>query len=364
MTLRTSLSKNELNQLIEQVEPLKSGFDILDDHLIITDENANILYANKAVEKNTGFLVNEILGKNPADLWGGQMPYEFYEKMWQIIKVEKKPFVGEVQNKKKDGTLYWQELHISPILDEQGEVRFFVGIEPNITERKEKERFQEEFVSILGHQLKTPITAIRWFIELILKDTNLTEKQKEKLKDIYQLNLSMSDLVADLLIFARVGAITQLSNEEFNLAEEIEIIINTIKRQNSRVSISFTKTGEIFPLHTNRLFVLQVFVNLISNAVEYSDKTTGKVAISLKKEDGGYLFSSENNGTSIPQEYQQKIFSKLFRAPNAKQVKPEGTGLGLFIVKMICEKLGWQVWFKSPAENEEGAIFFVRMPRS
>lgn len=363
MTLRTSLSKSELNQLIEQLEPLKSGLDILDDHVIITDENANILYANKAVEKNTGFSANEILGKNPADLWGGQMPDEFYEKMWQIIKVEKKPFVGEVQNKKKDGTLYWQELHISPILDEGGEAKFFVGIEPNITDRKERERFQEEFVSILGHQLKTPITAIRWFIELILKDTNLSEKQKKKLKDIYQLNLSMSDLVADLLVLSIIGTTTQLSNEEFNLAEEIEIIVNTIKRQNPGVSISFTKTGETFPLRVNRPLALQVFVNLISNAVEYSDKTAGKVAIFLKKEDGEYLFSSENNGTGVPQEDQPKIFSKLFRASNAKRIKPEGTGLGLFIVKMICDKFGWRVWFKSPAKNEEGAIFFVRMPR-
>src|SRR3989338_7793900 len=112
MILRTPLSKNELDQLTEQIEPFEKGLDVLDDHVVITDENANILYANKAMERNTGFPVEEVLEKNPADLWGGQMPDEFYEKMWQTIKTEKKPFVGEVQNKKKDGTFYWQELHI------------------------------------------------------------------------------------------------------------------------------------------------------------------------------------------------------------------------------------------------------------
>ena len=112
------------------LESLTKGFDYVQDHVIVTDPRANILYANKAVKKVTGFSPEEIIGKNPGDLWGGNMPEEFYQKMWHTIKVNKKPFVGKVKNKTKDGAWYWQELRISPILDENGEVKYFIGIEP------------------------------------------------------------------------------------------------------------------------------------------------------------------------------------------------------------------------------------------
>ena len=115
--MRFPLSPEKLEKYLQDIEPLRFAFDLLTDHVIITDENANVLYANKAVEKNTGFAPEEIVGKNPADLWGGNMPKDFYEKMWRTIKIDKKPFTGEVENKRKDGSKYWQEIHVMPVLD-------------------------------------------------------------------------------------------------------------------------------------------------------------------------------------------------------------------------------------------------------
>src|SRR3989344_5241991 len=167
---------------IEMLEKLKVAFDAVADHVVITDKDANILYANGAVEKMTGFPLEEVIGKNPADLWGGNMPQDIYEKMWHTIKTEKKPYVGEVQNKRKDGTFYWQEVHISPVLDDLGEAKFFIGIEPNITDRKEREKFSEEFVSILAHQLKNLLTTIRWALESVFGSGRLTLKDGQALQ--------------------------------------------------------------------------------------------------------------------------------------------------------------------------------------
>src|SRR5437879_3875381 len=110
MIMHASISPETLEDYQKKIQPLKAGFDYLADHVIITDADGSILYANNAVEKNTGFSKEEVLGKNPGDLWGGHMPKEMYEKMWKTIKIEKQPFVAEVQNKRKDGTQYWQEL--------------------------------------------------------------------------------------------------------------------------------------------------------------------------------------------------------------------------------------------------------------
>lgn len=359
MTLRTSLSQGELNRLMKQLEPLKHGFDILNDHVMITDESANILYANKAVERNTGFSINEILGKNPADLWGGQMPDEFYEKMWQIIKGEKKPFVGEVQNKKKDGTLYWQELHISPLLDETGKVRFFIGIEPNITERKKKEQFRDEFISIVSHQLKNPLAAIRWILDFLQKDKGLSVKQRKSIETIYGLDLNLINLINDLLVVSRIGKL-ETNKEVTDLPQVIEKIIEEIKRQHSATSFSFASDGTIPPFYINKVLVSQIFINIIANAAEYSHKNSGKVDAKLFKEGDYYIFSCKDNGIGIPPEERERIFMKAFRASNASQAKENGSGLGLFITKTIADSLGWAVSFESTIGS--GTTFFVNIP--
>ena len=147
--MRTILTKEQIKDLQGEIGLLTAGFDFLADHVVITDADANIIYANKAAEKHTGYSIDEMIGKNPGDLWGGQMPKESYVKMWEQIKRFRKPFVGEVENKNKDGYKYWQELRIYPLFDNKGEVRFFIAIEPDITVRKAFEMHKDQYVEEL-----------------------------------------------------------------------------------------------------------------------------------------------------------------------------------------------------------------------
>jgi PAS domain S-box-containing protein len=144
MSYRIPMTAEKLAALQKEIEPLTAAFDLLTEHIQITDENANIIYANKAAEEQTGFSITEMIGTTSGDLWGGLMPKEFYAQMWKTIKIDKKPFVGEVKNKRKDGTEYWQEVRISPVLDENGDIKIFIGIEPNITLRKKVEAESKE----------------------------------------------------------------------------------------------------------------------------------------------------------------------------------------------------------------------------
>jgi len=105
------------------------NFDQLSEHVVITDSDAIILYANTAASKTTKFSLQEIMGKNPSDLWGGHMPQEFYTHMWKTIKEQKYPFVGQVKNLRRDGAEQWQEMYITPLLDEKGKAQYFVSIE-------------------------------------------------------------------------------------------------------------------------------------------------------------------------------------------------------------------------------------------
>nr|MBI5455498.1 PAS domain S-box protein [Candidatus Levybacteria bacterium] len=121
------------------------------EHIIITDEKGVIIYANSAVARTTGYTREEVLGKTPA-LWSGNMPKDYYEKMWDTIKTKKIAFDGEIKNKRKNGEEYVAEISISPILDENKNIKFYVGLERDVTKernlteelRKEKEGVEQK----------------------------------------------------------------------------------------------------------------------------------------------------------------------------------------------------------------------------
>lgn len=129
MPIRKPLSPQKLTSAKTQAGKKAKGFDAFPEHVVVTDVNAVIVYANKAAGEATKFSPQEMIGKNPADLWGGNMPKEFYDKMWQTIKESKKPFIGNVKNTRRDGSQQWQELYITPLLDAKKEVKYFMGIE-------------------------------------------------------------------------------------------------------------------------------------------------------------------------------------------------------------------------------------------
>lgn len=131
-------SEEKLKKKSDELEKFRQATDTSFDHIVIADPNGKILYANHAAELLTGYSRKEIIGNTPA-LWGRQMPGEFYETMWRTIKVEKNKYAGELTNKRKDGTKYLSSLRISPILNEKGEVSFFVGIERDITEERQSQ---------------------------------------------------------------------------------------------------------------------------------------------------------------------------------------------------------------------------------
>ena len=198
--------KETSDRLAEDLKKFQLAVENASDQIIITDPQGSILYANKALEDTSEFTIGEVIGKNPGKLWGGQMDKKFFEKLWDGIKREKKTFQGELTNKKKSGKTYIAALSITPILDKDGNVRFFVGIERDITKAKEVDRMKTEFISLASHQLRTPLSAIKWFTEMLLAGDagKLTKEQKEFLTQVYASNDRMIELVNALLNVSRI----------------------------------------------------------------------------------------------------------------------------------------------------------------
>lgn len=359
--MRWVISAKQLSAYVREVEPLRRAFDLVPHHIIITDPNAVIVYANAAVARQTGFSRDEIIGKNPAEVWGGHMPGEFYEKMWDTIKRKKQPFAGEVKNVRKDGAEYWQALYISPVLDEAGDIRFFIGIEPDITNHKQREQFQAEFLSLVGHQLNTPLTAVRWALENLLGEGALSAEQKEALQRAYAENRRLSDLIGDLLVLARLDG-GDIAVKKINVRAELNEIIEDVKALRGGVTFEIvTGEGEISEVTAVPSLARQIFFNLIKNAAEHADPAEGRVRVNVRRTKEGSVVEIENNGPAISAEDQAHLFTRWSRpaGDGTKQAR-----LGLYIVKLLADFLGWSVLAKSPARDGKGAIFSITIPAS
>jgi PAS domain S-box-containing protein len=364
--------------LINDLSKFKMAVDNVSDQIVITDSEGIVLYGNNAMEKTTGYKVEEALGKKAGTLWKTPMPREYYVHMWNVIKKEKKTFIDEVQNRRKEGTLYTAKIAISPVVDEKGNVLYFVGIERDVTQEREIDKAKTEFVSLASHQLRTPLSAINWYTEMLLAGDagKLTVKQQKYLTEVYAGNQRMVALVNALLNVSRLDLGTFIIEPvSTDVVELIQSVLgelgSEIKKRKLNVSTSFGVLPDPF-LADQKLFRM-VIQNLLSNAVKYtSTKGTITIVVGTYSKGGtlggriidedGLAVSVADSGVGIPAGEQDKIFSKLFRASNAQESETEGTGLGLYVVKSIVDESGGKVWFTS--EEKKGSTFYVAFPVS
>ena len=228
------------------------------------------------------------------------------------------------------------------------------------------EGIKSDFITVASHQLRTPISAVRWSLDILLsgKAGSLSEKQKEVAQEAYQNNKFMVKVVNDLLRVSRLEERgIKLAPKPVNLAKLTQKIIKKYQKFAQACNCKITLAGEsglpqayIDPLQT------EVVINaLIDNAVRYS-KSKGKIKISLKKTKGYLLFKIQDNGIGIPAKQQWLVFSKFFRGDNAMRAQTEGIGLDLYIAKKIIEASAGKINFRS-TENK-GTTFDVYLPLS
>ena len=359
--------KEKTKILAKDLEKFKLAVDNASDHIVITDAEGKILYANKGVEKITGFGVKEILGHKAGskENWGGQMPIGVYKNLWQTIKEKKKVFVGNLNNRRKNGEKYEVIASISPVLDAENKVIFFVGIERDVTKEKQIDKAKTEFVSLASHQLRTPLSAINWYAEMLLAGDagKINKKQKEYLDEIYHGNQRMVELVNALLNVSRLELGTfAIEPSEVNLVALADSVLNElavqINEKNQQVDKKYDKKLPTKYGADEKLLRI-VFQNLLSNAVKYTP-AKGKISLSVWLEKGKIRIEVKDTGLGIPKTQQDHIFEKLFRADNVRASDTEGTGLGLYIVKAIIDAVGGKIGFNS-TENK-GTTFLVELP--
>jgi PAS domain S-box-containing protein len=347
----------------QELEKFKLAVDGAGDQIFITSSGGTILYANNATQEITGYSVEEIIGKTPR-LWGSMNPPEYYDNLWETIRKTKQPLRAEARNKRKNGQEYTASVHISPILDTKGSPLFFVGIEQDITEQKETDKMKSEFVSLVSHQLRTPLTAINWYTEILLSGDlgELSKAQKTQMLEVYHASQRMTRLVGSFLNVSRIEFGTLRSIPEpvhlsILAAEVFKDLAQDIGRKGLQIERQFPEDSDVITMDSSIARI--VLQNLISNAVKYTAEG-GTVGIRIFREAGKMHIRVSDTGYGIPVAAQGKIFSKLYRADNIIPVAPDGNGLGLYITKSVLEKIGGSIKFEST--EGKGTVFEAEIP--
>jgi len=228
----------------------------------------------------------------------------------------------------------------------------------------EANRMKSEFVSIVSHQLRSPLSNLKWTLELLMsgKINSVSEKQLEYFKILKENSNRMMDLIKDLLIVSRIEtAKLPIKKIEFSFEDLVKDLIKEFGpfAQSSNVKIKFETQPNLPKIFADPSQIQLVIENFLDNAIRYI-KERGVVEIKIGKRNQNLYFKIKDNGVGIPKEDQKYIFQKFFRAENILKYQTQGSGLGLYIAKSIIERSGGKMGFKS--QEGRGSTFWFTLP--
>lgn len=327
------------------------------DGLLFFDKEDKLSLVNPVAEDFLTVKSAEIIGKPLSELTG----FPRLEILTGLLKkTAKRIFKEEIQIEKE----FILEVSTLSIMREKEKLGVLVILH-DITREKLVERMKTEFVSLTAHQLRTPLSAIKWTLKMVLDGDlgKITEEQAEFLEKTYNSNERMISLINDLLNVTRIEEGRYLYKPVLAQFEDlVEEIVNSYKAEIKRrnIKFQFKEPERKIPKVKIDIEKMRLAIsNLLDNAIRYT-LPKRKVTVSLKYEEKKIKFSVEDSGIGVPKDQQKRLFTKFFRGANAIKIETEGSGLGLFITKNIIEAHGGKIWFES--EENKGSTFGFILP--
>ena len=327
------------------------------DGLLVFDKEERALLLNPRAEDFLNIKWEEVVGKSLSQL----IKIPFFPPIVKALKRKKRKAVR--QEFKINENLI---LEISSVLIKKaGESIGDLVILHDITREKLIEKLKTEFVSLSAHQLRTPLSAIKWTLKMVLDGDlgKINKEEREFLIDAYKSNERMINLVNSLLNVSRIEEgryIFNLSLISLNIL--VRRVVNSYREEakNKNILLRLKRSKEHLPRVMADEEKMQIVVdNLLKNALKYTP-SGGKIIISLEREKRKIRFSIKDTGVGIPANQQKRIFTKFFRANNVRKMDTVGSGLGLYIIKNIINAHHGRIWFES--EEGKGTTFFFTLP--
>ena len=355
-------------QLAEEKAKSDAMLENIGDGIIGVNDRGEIVFTNRQFEALMGWKQEELIGK---PLWhsiklltkeGKEVPIN-EQPIRNALFLKKRIVTTDYSYLRKDDSMFPASITATPIIV-YGNVLGGVIVFSNITKEKEVDRMKTEFISLASHQLRTPLSAIKWFCEILLdKDAGeLNQEQQELLTNVYQSNDRMIELVNTLLNISRIesGRII-IDPKPTDLRKLLDGVIVEIKprldKKKQNLTTSFDKDLPLVNIDSN--LVRHVYMNLLTNAVKYTPEG-GQITVTISISGEDVVSQVSDNGYGIPKGQYEQVFNRFFRAENILKVETEGTGLGLYLTKAIVASSGGKIWFES--DEKKGTTFWFSIP--
>ncbi len=343
-------------------ERLVAAIEQSHDTIMMTDPEGIITYVNPAFERTTGYAVEEALGRTPMIIQSDVHEEAFHEDLWGTIR-SGKVWSGEVVNRKKDGTLFTEQVVISPVRDSSGTITGFVAAQRDITQELQLRRRLEEAQNLetigmiaggVAHEVRNPLFAISTIVTALEKKLRGQPEFAEYMAHIQDQSHRLNALMNDLLELGK-----PLSEEQQEVCRLSEIVDRTLalledSTPGARASCICSTSDGAIKVRAIPERLAQATLNLIANALSFSPEDR-PVKIELRANRSFGILSVRDEGPGI----REDILPKLFRP--FQTGRKEGTGLGLAIVKKTVTAFGGQV---TGANNDPGpgATFTIKLP--
>ena len=373
------VAKNQLEEARAKDEAILAS---IGDAVMACDKDGRVMLFNGVAQALTGFSREEIIGNHYGRFLtfikesDGKPGNDFIAEA--ITTGKPSQMANHTLIVRKDGKKIPVADSAAPIKDAQGNLVGCVVVFRDVTHEREVDKAKTEFVSLASHQLRTPLSTVNWYAEMLLAGDagKINKEQKKYLDEIYTGNQRMVELVNALLNVSRLELGTfVIEPEPADIAKLARSVMDEQKPaiDEKKIHLKPSVADNVPIIQADTKLLRMVFQNLLSNSVKYTPeggtiefaiwkvkkgeqinvKTATEDSIAIKVADTGY---------GIPKDQQDKIFTKFFRADNVREKDTEGTGLGLYIVKSIIEHSGGRIWFES--EEDKSTTFYVTLPVS
>lgn len=336
------------------------------DGLVAVDDNRRIMVVNKSAEEMLGWNKKDLLGREISSMLlenehGNALP--LHKRPTYIALTTGKTVTAKYFFVRKDKTKFPIAINVTPI-KLAGKINGALVIFRDITREMEIDKAKNEFVSLASHQLRTPLGIIKWYLEALEKDGyfNKSPVVRKYFDEIYKSNERILSLVRDLLSVSRIdqGRVRD-TPQSVNMIRIIKDIVQQMQIVAHKKQIDLNLTVKNLKLPSVNIDVLrfhEAVENLIVNAIDYTS-AGGRVDVIVTKAEGHLLISVNDTGIGISESDQPKLFTKFFRSERAVEHNPEGTGLGLYVVKSYVEGWGGKIFARSV--EGKGSTFTISL---
>ncbi len=359
-TRDTTEEKNYAQQLVDREQKFRLLADSMPQFVWTGDAEGNLNYFSRAVYEYSG-LSHEQMGK---DGWMQIVhPDDREENMrvWNHSINSGTDFIFEHRFGKYDGAYRWQLSRAIPQRDAAGNIQMWVGTSTDIQEIKEQDQQKDYFISMASHELKTPITSIKGYVQILQSTYEKNEDPflKSSLKVIDKQITTLTSLISDLLDVSKIkSGNLVLNKEDFEITTLVQEVIAEIKHINPDYTINFLHSNTV-TVYADKGRIGQVLINFLTNAVKYSPQSK-TINVDSFIEDDYVGVSVEDSGIGISKIDQEKIFERFYRVEGKNEKTFPGFGIGLFIASEIIQRHEGKVGVKS--EPGKGSRFYFSIP--